>query len=224
MKLRVSLISLECDRIRRERLSNQLENFHINYQIIDAINGKELKAIDYFHKMKCENSKFNGRKYLTPSELGCFLSHKKAIEDFLNSMDDILLVIEDDITLINYNLIEDVNYNKDFILNSMDIFILGGQDGLKSFKKVMLKKNSKSKDFRKVCMFTHRFIYRTCCYMINRKVAAQILRLMNMTSYFVDDWNLILKNTRVQNLYYTNWFSHPIDISNSTIEEERRLV
>ena len=106
----------------------------------------------------------------------------------------------------------------------MDIFILGGQDGLNSFKKVILKKNNKSKDFRQVCMFTHRFIYRTCCYMINRNVAAQMLSLMNMTSYFVDDWNLILKNTSVQNLYYTNWFSHPIDISNSTIEEERRLV
>ncbi|WP_430247862.1 glycosyltransferase family 25 protein [Providencia sp. PAZ2] len=217
--LDVAIISLKEHSVRRDKIAKELESQGYNSKISYAINGKNMNAHEYFCASRCETSKRKGRKYLTPSELGCFLSHKETIHDFIIHGNEWLIVLEDDVSLIN-------NLNKLTekleSLHTDSIYILGGQDGLASFKKVLFIRQKN--DTRKIIMGTHRWIYRTCCYMIHRNTALMIDQLMSKYTFMADDWGFILKNTKIKNIYFENFFSHPIDISNSTIESERILA
>ncbi len=220
MKLSISIISLEKDETRRTRLLSELSPFNVNINIISAVNGKELSAEEYFNQYKCESSKFGGRTFLTPSELGCILSHKKALKEFLVSSNDWLLVLEDDVSIVND--ISHIEYELGRLDNN-GIYILGGQDGLKSFSRVLFKK-SNLHDYSRVIFKTYRWIYRTCCYLISRDSAVEIYNLMLLNRFMADDWKYIIKNTAITDIYYSQFFSHPIDLNDSSIEKERLLI
>ncbi|WP_272668610.1 MULTISPECIES: glycosyltransferase family 25 protein [unclassified Providencia] len=217
--LDIAIISLKEHITRRKNIMSQIKNQGHLSRVSDAINGKEMSAHEYFCSYKCEASKINGRKFLTPSELGCFLSHKKVINEFLASKNDWLLVLEDDVNLIN-----DLNKltNKFENLDHNSIYILGGQDGLSSFKKVLFK--NQRNGTKKIIFGTHRWIYRTCCYLIHKKAANNIFTLMNKYNFMADDWGFILKKTDIERIYYEEYFAHPIDITDSVIETERKLA
>ncbi|MBD2820340.1 glycosyltransferase family 25 protein [Xenorhabdus sp. 42] len=218
-KIDVCIISLENHTKRREKLIESLKENGITPRISNAINGKKLSAEDYFLNFKAKSSKLFGRKFLTPSELGCFLSHSKAINEFLESNNRWLLILEDDVS-VNTNLMQFLSKIENLEDNS--IYILGGQDGLKSFKKVIFKTDRFN--IKKVIFGTHRWIYRTCCYLINKNTANHLHNFMKNTTYMADDWNLILKHTDIKNIYYSSCFSHPISLDNSIIEEERKFI
>ncbi|MDE9453839.1 glycosyltransferase family 25 protein [Xenorhabdus bovienii] len=218
-KIDVCIISLEHHTERRENLINSLKNNNIIPRVSYAVNGKKLSAEEYFLNFKAKSSKLFGRKFLTPSELGCFLSHRKAIGEFLDKNNQWLLILEDDV-FVNTDLTQLIN--KIDKLNDDSVYILGGQDGLKSFQKVILKNNILN--IRKVMFGTHRWIYRTCCYLISKNTASHLYNFMNNTTYIADDWSLILKNTKIKNIYYFPCFSHPINLENSIIEEERLFI
>ncbi|VEB76573.1 Glycosyltransferase family 25 (LPS biosynthesis protein) [Providencia rustigianii] len=217
--LDITIISLKEHSIRREKIAKELETQGYTSKILYAINGKKMNAHEYFCSSRCETSKRKGRRYLTPSELGCFLSHKETIHDFLIRGNEWLLVLEDDVNLINKlsKLTEKLNS-----FHTDSIYILGGQDGLSSFKKVLFMKQKNNT--KKVIMGTHRWIYRTCCYLVHRNTALMIDQLMSKYTFMADDWGFILRNTKIKNIYFESFFSHPIDISDSTIESERILV
>ncbi|WP_061013185.1 glycosyltransferase family 25 protein [Photobacterium leiognathi] len=218
MDVNISIISLKKDFEKRELLRTRLGKYDLNPTYIDAVNGKEMTASNYFSLRTCATSKFKGRKYFTPSELGCYLSHKKALEHFLTSEQDWLLVLEDDVDIVsNIN-----NFLKENNFDDNAIYILGGQDGLRSLNRVIRTKVKYSNELYKVRLYTYRWLYRTCCYLISKKVALQILDLMNNTSFMIDDWSFIMKNTQIDSIYYSRVFTHPVDLSNSSIEDERR--
>ncbi|ATC73998.1 TPA: glycosyltransferase family 25 protein [Proteus mirabilis] len=216
----ICIISLESDIGRREKLKNNLAHYKLTPRVSNAINGKKLSAEDYFLNAKAKTSKFNGRTMLTPSELGCFLSHKKAIYEFLEGKKKYLLILEDDVTIENniLNLFSNINF-----LEENSIYILGGQDGLNSFNRVILSKKNNI-GFSKVRFNTHRWIYRTCCYLITQETAKKLYSFMNKNTYMADDWKFIIKNTSIKNIYYSYFFSHPIDLKNSHIEKEREYL
>ncbi|WP_413516854.1 glycosyltransferase family 25 protein [Photobacterium phosphoreum] len=219
MMINISIISLTNDVKKREKLLHQLEGFPDDFiKIVDAVNGKELLASEYFKLFRCKGSRWTVRKILTPSELGCFLSHKKALEEFIISENDWLIVLEDDVTISN-------KFDNDFIsnistLNTDNIYILGGQDGLNCFNRVLLKK-TKNLEFKKTIFGTHRWICRTCCYLLHRSSAEKILNIMKKDTFAIDDWPYIIKKAKISSLQYVNYIHHPIDLSNSTIESER---
>lgn len=218
MRFEIRVVSLIGDESRRDNIIAQLQTFHISTYVTSAVNGKLISAYDYFSMFQSETSKLFGRKYLTPSELGCFLSHKKAIGEFLQSESEWLIVLEDDVSIRNVELFESViKGGKELNINA--IYILGGQDGLKSFKRVIMSPTKGH--FRKVLFGTHRWIYRTCCYMVNKVVAKRMYDVMLNTRYISDDWPYIMSKCGVNDVYYSDCFSHPLQLTNSNIEAER---
>lgn len=87
---------------RRRSIMAQAERFGVNIQIVPAIEGKDLDletdAHGYSHKMR--------RKYFTKdllaNEVACTLSHRKALEQYLSTDADYLVLLEDDAVLAEY--------------------------------------------------------------------------------------------------------------------------
>ncbi|MDM2796625.1 MULTISPECIES: glycosyltransferase family 25 protein [Citrobacter] len=215
------IISLKKHEHRRNVLIAKMRELQIECRISDAVNGREISAEEYFSQFRVHSSKFFGRKFLTPSELGCFLSHKKALSEFIDGNKSWLVVLEDDV-IPDENaevLLDDIASFK-----SRCVYILGGQNGLSSFRRVVLGCHINNTQTRSVLLLTYRWLYRTCCYCIDKETAKEILQLMNNSTFFCDDWRYILKNISVKSVAYGGYFIHPLDLNSSSIEAERIYI
>lgn len=225
MDLDVCIISLQKNNTRVNSLQADLKNQGLLARVSQAINGKRLTADSYFHQCVIRSSRWLRRKTATPSELGCWLSHGKALEEFIYREKHWLLMLEDDISIsgdLSSFIIMLSHLTTLPQLTDNAVFILGGQDGLASFSRVILRRDRTGLHY--AAFGTHRWLYRTCCYLLSRNSAIQILSLMKQSPYVVDDWAYVVKNTQIKKIYYQNYFSHPIDLSYSSIESERILI
>ena len=211
-KLCIRVVSLKSDVYRRSNIIKLLSSFKLDFEFIDAIDGRLMIAKDFFSL-----SISSRRGFLSPAELGCSLSHQKAYVEFLNSDYDFLMVLEDDIIIDNFSF-----FNYEFCENLNDLLlILGGQDGLRRSK---LLRNVRLHRFGHYAhTFFGRFFQRTCCYVLSKDRASEMVLLWNKGAYLADDWHFIMRNTNIKGILYFPIFSHPEDLSGSVIEEERIL-
>ena len=210
---------------RRNKITQLMLKHKLDFSFINAINGKNLLAKDYFPLSRNPNFLFNRKHIITPSEVGCRLSHKNAITEFItNSKKEWLLVFEDDINF-NEELISFLHKINSITSSSDDILIhLGGQDGLKSQNRLFFKENLILNDIKIniVRPFCLRWLYRTCGYVINRRAAEKLLKTHNNYTFVADDWGYICKKSKIKNIFFNNLVIHPIDLSTSSIEAERQ--
>lgn len=217
--LDVYVISLDKTLQRTQSLVQELQKQGFSVHIMEAINGRKLLAEEYFRQCRIKSSRYFRRKMFTPSELGCWLSHKKTLEQFVAGDKRWVMILEDDVTLVN-----DLSSLASQIprLEENVIFIMGGQNGLVSFKRVLFLRDKTG--LRRAVSPTHRWLYRTCCYLTGRAGAWQLIGLMNKSCYLADDWAYIVNNTSIKKIYYQYYFSHPEDLVQSTIEWERQFI
>lgn len=126
-KFKIFIINLKKDKKRRTHIINQLTEQKINnYEIIDAVNGKE------FDKKEIKKNTFTNKMGINPwnskmsfSQIGCALSHIKIYKKFIETDYDYALILEDDAIfienfhnkLINF-IINSFKYKKQIILLS----------------------------------------------------------------------------------------------------------
>lgn len=223
--LETLIINLEKDVYKKEKISNLLNDCCISYSFIKAVYGPTMEASEYYLCARNDNPSFGNRHILTPSEVGCFLSHKKALKQFVQSSHkDWLLVLEDDVSSTNEILTSLLEVDDSKLVDD-GIYILGGQDGLPCEERFVLSPFPiETTQFKKIILWTERWVFRTCCYLINRKTALSILKLLESKSFIIDDWRFIVKNSNVAGVYYSKIFSHPLDLSGSLIEKERQSI
>ncbi|WP_160433366.1 glycosyltransferase family 25 protein [Glaesserella parasuis] len=213
----VKVISLKNEIEKRQNVINELKDT-MNFSFFDAIDGRNLLSMKYFKYLRMLKGRAKKRGYITPSELGCTLSHFSVYHDFLNSDKEWLLVLEDDIT-INSNLfflIESIiNQNYSDYIN-----ILGGQEGLKRPRLIefLFRKNIRILS----SPFYGFFLYRTCSYLVSRAVVERLYSTHKNFCCLADDWGNIAIQSNIRGFTYCKIFSHPEDLSNSRIECERK--
>lgn len=87
---------------RRRSILDQAKRFGVDIQIVSAVAGKDLDlnsdAHGYSHAMR---SKYF-TKDLLPNEVACTLSHRKALEKYLATDADYLVLLEDDAVLAEH--------------------------------------------------------------------------------------------------------------------------
>lgn len=88
------LINLDRSHDRLETMQHEFDKHQITYQRISAVDARELDK----HTFRLRN-KYN--RNLVPGEIGCYLSHVKALQTFLASDNLFALIIEDDAVLCN---------------------------------------------------------------------------------------------------------------------------
>ncbi|WP_435337012.1 glycosyltransferase family 25 protein [Acinetobacter sp. LH3_13] len=105
MKLGVYLINLDSSVDRLKQADAELKKHHMDYIRISAVDGRQLDVQNFDLYNAARSNAYTGRD-LIGSEIGCYLSHKKALETFVNSDADYGLILEDDLKLNeDFNLI-----------------------------------------------------------------------------------------------------------------------
>lgn len=218
LNIPIYLVSLEQDVARREKLKERFPETYSSFQHVKAVDGRVLPAKEYFDKTQGFYQKYN--RIMLPAELGCTLSHIKALETFLASGEEFGLILEDDIIGNDEDIYRISSVSA--CLDENTLLLCGGQEGLN--KRYQLFKQTKQHLIHEVAQFSYQFVYRTCCYLVTKKSAQEILHY-HLKKYITlaDKWDVFFKNTDV-NIYFKDVFEHPLDLKNSHIEAERRSL
>lgn len=221
-QLPIYIISLKKDHDRRAFISEQLTALDLNFEFIDAVWGADLSDEERSHLHI--NTTFEP----TAAEIGCSLSHQLAYKKMLSVKQEWAIFLEDDVT-IDSSL-------KDFVNNFSEekkkspphnaLYILGGQEGLSSRRKISCSIFNRFV-FGNVVVsrvtYSPRYLFRTCCYLINASVAQNLISEFDKQYYIADHWDYLQKRGCFENIFFTEIIHHPIvTIYNSHIEAERK--
>ncbi|EAH6868987.1 glycosyltransferase [Campylobacter lari] len=94
--MKIFIINLEraCD--RKEYIQNLCKKYNLDFEIISAIDGKQLSK-DYISQMTDKNLSLHFiKRELTLGEIGCALSHKKCFERMFELELNECIILEDD--------------------------------------------------------------------------------------------------------------------------------
>lgn len=213
----IYLVSLESDVARRDRLKESFSSHYAGMKHIKAVDGRKLSAKDYYEKTIPYFIKTG--KTMSPSELGCTLSHIRALDLFLETGEPYALILEDDIIGNDQSLKKISRLAETLTQNSL--LICGGQEGLIS-RRYQLGKLALNGNAYRLARFSYQHILRTCCYVVTRKTAKIILDESKRNITLADSWDRHFKGKPVD-IYFSNQLSHPEDLSDSHIEKDRAL-
>jgi len=93
MNINFYVINLDRSFERLELMSSQLSSQKIDLERISAIDGMNININDEADDAACRSEM--GRS-IQPGEVGCFLSHIKALQTFISSNSDFAVILEDD--------------------------------------------------------------------------------------------------------------------------------
>jgi len=213
----IYLVSLKSDEKRRQALENRFPNYYRKFNIIDAVDGRELKAKEYF-KQSSHFVHFYSRM-MSPAELGCSLSHCKVMEEFLASDKEVALVLEDDVVGTDDDIAE-----IEKVANSLEeqsIVICGCQDG-SGISKYLYGQDTAIPGTYKLATFSHEYVVRTAAYIITKESAKAILNFQKDAIMLADNWGKFFVGTPINMFYFEN-LSHPLEMTDSHIEAERLI-
>ncbi|SQK76910.1 glycosyltransferase family 25 protein [Tatumella ptyseos] len=175
--MRVFIINLEKDSERRLSILQQCKDLNIEAEIIPAVDGRTLS-----HN---ELEKITHPSYvagLTPSEIGCSLSHLKIYKKMANENIEKALILEDD-ALLKVDLVKIVEWYNNIENKSEEVILLSEVN--KYFTKPIKKINE---DYHLVdvaeAALTH-------CYLLNKKAAIKLLDFLTPVWLEADRWTFI---------------------------------
>ncbi|PSV18341.1 glycosyltransferase family 25 protein [Photobacterium kishitanii] len=224
MLKKIYVVSL-VDSNRRENIKKMADSLGLCVFFEDAIYGKNLQKsyIDNINTTEWVVRKY--KRKIGPSEIGCSLSHRN-IYSKIGKENNFYIILEDDV-FFDYRLKELAKIDTS-LLNKKSLYLLGGQDGLSSKDMIITSKYdvfSLSNDiiFKRV-IFSDKYVYRTCCYMIHSELAKELFVFSKKNFYLADDWLNLSKNKVFNKIYISDIISHPIDLVDSKIENERKPI
>ena len=191
--MKAFLINL--DKAKERLASCKIEFFKLglNFELIEAIDGKNLslpnKNINSFFYMVKHGKKIN------LNELGCYLSHLKALRRFIECKEEFALICEDDIEF-NEDLLQVVNKAIKSPIY-FDLLRLSGSENKNKEKGLPIKLLSLVNNFSLSINLTYKPI--AACYLVNKKAANKILNRIEVMhlpfDYAFDrDWILGIRS------------------------------
>ena len=93
--LMVLLINLDRSTHRRAHMAQRLKEVGLDYQVLSAVDGLA-QCEQLMPTVDAAAFRFHAGRDLVPGEIGCYHSHLQAWQKFLDSYEQVLLVLEDD--------------------------------------------------------------------------------------------------------------------------------
>lgn len=220
----ILVVSMKTDIARREIISRKMEEYQLDFIFIDAVIGKNLNESD-LDSIDLTKATARKKRYVSLGEIGCTLSHVKALKFIIDNAYPFCLILEDD-AIFDERLANFVKYfNGDiFAHNTNDLFILGGQDGIDKSKYISKSFFSKVKSSNTIfakAIKSENFIFRTCCYMVSLEVSRKLYELSQNEFFIADEWAYFKDIKIFRDVYISDIVGHPLDLSGSHIEMER---
>ena len=213
MKNLVFVISLKSDEARRQKLKERFKNYG-EFKLVEATDGRAMSAKEYYGYVLPSLEAYG--RLLSPSEVGCSLSHARAYEEFLKSDARFALILEDDV------IGDESGIKKAFEtaarMDAGSALICGAQDGLEGRFSAFGKKLDE--DFWLVSKRSYGTIYRAAAYVLDRRAAEKILQTHKKALCVADFWQILLLKNGLK-MYFSDIFAHPLDLSGSNIQAER---
>jgi glycosyl transferase family 25 len=222
--MRAYVISLHGeDHPRNAELFQVLQRNSILPSLIRAINGKTLAAATYFSLVQCYL--WSNQRLLTPSELGCALSHKKAYEELLKTPDDCALFLEDD-ALLSDSACRDVLHLVEVGLHNKGYVHLGGFEGdrprcYRHIRGIVVLDEPKTFWIPPCELDT---LTGTVGYVASRWIASMLRDSLAENPHIVDNFDYVYQRFPKFRLYYSNIVGHPTNFTASSIEQERLSI
>lgn len=212
--MKIFVISLMKDSDRRDVLAKSFVNYFDRFVIFNALDHQH--AQDYLsHSPKLAKNK----REMALSEIACALSHQAVLKKTTETAMDFSLILEDDIIGID----EDIDKISMLCLSlpKNSILIVGGQEGLRSYKNLYGVSVGETKDLYKIPKLYYRYLSRTCCYVVSNHVAQEVIKFQSEGLERADQWNKLLYEC--ENVYFSPILKHPLTLENSHIEKERKI-
>jgi len=192
---KVFVISLKSDIERRKNITLQLEKQKIDYEIIDAIIGKELSRETNL-EIDWEFAESNS-SWASKGALACSLSHLKAYRAIINQNLDFALVLEDD-TILNADVSGFISKVNDQLYKN-EVLLLYYATWEKCF---LSTKNSIDvyKQYRIVNPINPKQLISANAYIITREACQNILEFQNPLKTICDSWGVFYENNVVKNI------------------------
>lgn len=213
--MKIYVLSLPKDQERRKKLFQSFINKSSEFLFFNAFNKEQAQNIVISQDIKIKNLPVA----MGLSEIACSLSHKAILENMIQLNLKFALILEDDVIGIDQD-IDKINMISS-ILPKNSILITGGLDGLKSFKNLYGICINEELKIYKIPKLYYRYLARTCCYLVSDTVAQQIIKKQMQLLDRADSWEYLLD--QCDHVYYSPILQHPIDLTNSHIEQERKI-
>ena len=126
-EFKIYIVHLKKDKNRRENIIREVNKQNLtNYEIIDAVDGNKLNQNELDIATFKNKKNFNPwNSKMSPSQIGCALSHIKVYEKFIKTEFEVALILEDDAIFVrdfNKNLkqliLKNFKYTKQIVLLS----------------------------------------------------------------------------------------------------------
>lgn len=189
--------------------------------LVEGFRGADLSAREFFTLTNFWRARTG--KLMTPGELGCTLSHQKALRLASSLGDGQHLILEDDVVVSNAGL----RWVSEFSgqVEAGTLLHLGGQEGLERFYRYV--RGTPVTTFAGVAQVRPvdlEYLRRTTAYVLHARTAAALSDLMQQGAYVADDFAHAFGHGAVRRVWFRWVVSHPRDQIASTIETERRLL
>ena len=182
---KIMVVSMSSSMDRREHMERVLSRLEVEYEYIDAVDGKRLNKHEVESCYESIAAKECIGRDLTAGELGCALSHKKIYQRMLKENISEVVVLEDDVALCE-DFVKILRYRQQFPKN-WELVLLGHGDsrvtGRGAYSCFFGKKHLFD-EYHVVC-FPH-LAYGTVGYIINLAGARRLLEQLNWITMPID--------------------------------------
>ncbi len=207
---------------RLDPLAARLRENAVSFDIVPGVDGKLLAASTYFELAKPYYEETN--RFMTPSEVGCALSHLAAWKAIASGNEPFGVVLEDDALI-------DSSYSQR--LGSLlacreicDFFVsLGGhEDNIPAVRKLRGRPLANLQDIWEVCPADFTSLFGAVGYLIHKRLAERLAEMGTKRLSIVDDYARHYRNGVLKRVALTNIVGHPWGNYHSHILGESRSL
>ena len=185
-QIKIFVINLESQKTRKEFIEEQLNKRNLEYEVINAVDGKKLSEdhiLQYYSKEFYENKHFS----YTLGLVGCTLSHFFIYERIVREKIPYSMIMEDDIILT-------ADFNKSFLealypVLQVDVLLMLFYQKYSPFKLNINKKISINSEYALYKQTDLHTLVSTGCYVISYEIAKKMYGDLLPLTTAPDEWS-----------------------------------
>lgn len=182
--MKTYIINLESSKKRREHILREVKKHNLDYEFINAVNGKNLTKSEK-DRLCDQDAVRNNPDWLTPGAIGAALSHHKVYQKIVSDNVEAALVVEDDLILPN-NL-NSILQNIKADLHKNEVILIFYQ----SFNPLKLSLQGKSEladNYKLMYPLSLNGVAGAVCYIITKEAAKSLVDYILPIRLAADSW------------------------------------